>query len=113
MARKKAQKRKADAPQEVSVKVTPEVTENTASYYSNYVAATHSRYDFTLIFARLPSTFTLKPEQHEIVKSGRPLPVEADLQVVVAPQLIPALVDTLIKQKERYESLFGSIEKGK
>ncbi len=111
MARKKTRKRKVDSPQEIEVKITPDVTENTPFYYSNYISVGHSRYDFILTLVRLPTI--LKPDQQEIAKKGKPLPIEAALQIIVSPQLIPGLIDALNAQKERYETRFGKIEKGK
>lgn len=112
MATKKTRKRKkAVSPQVLEITISPQVTENTTYYYFNYIAVTHSRYDFALAFARLP--VTLKPEQEEIAKKGKPIPVEADLQVVISPELISGLIDALTRQKDKYEARFGKREKGK
>jgi hypothetical protein len=111
MARKKVRKRKVDSPKEIDFKITPDVTKNTPPYNTNYIAVTHSRYDFTLTLIKLPTA--LRPEQEEILKKGQRLPIEAALQVVVPPQLIPGLIDALNGQKDKYEKRFGKIEKGK
>lgn len=111
MARKKKQKAKVEvAPEKkIEVKIAPHVTENTPSYYCNYVSVIHSRYDFTLMLAKLPTM--LKPEQ--LALGGKDvLPVEAALEVVISPKLISPLIEALRTQKDRYEAQFGKIEKG-
>ena len=105
------QEGKAAIPPEVEVKIAPEITENTPSYYCNFVSVSHSPYYFTLTLVRLPTT--LKPEQKEILEKGRRLSVEATLQIIISPRLMPGLIDALSKQKGKYEQRFGEIEKRK
>lgn len=113
MAAKKQRKPKADSPGqiEIEIKVAPEVTENTPFYYSNYISVSNSPYDFTLTLVRLPTSLT--PEQKEIAKKGKRVPIEAALQIIFSPQLISGLIDALSKQKNNYEARFGKIEKEK
>ncbi len=111
MAPKRMQERRKGNSQEVELKIVPEVAESTSSYYCNFAGVTHSRYDFVLTLARFPTT--LKPEQQELVMKGKPLPVEAALQVIVSPQLVPGLIRALSEQMKNYEARFGRIERRK
>lgn len=108
MPRKSARRARADGAREIAVRIAPQVTENTPFYYCNYVSVMHSRYEFTLNLLRVPALLTR--EQEVIAKRQKPLPIEAALQVVVPPQLIPGLINALSEQKRRYETHFGKIE---
>ena len=111
MAAKKQKKKKADSPEGIDVKLVPEVTENTPFYYSNHISVGHTRFDFTLSLLRVPTT--LKPEQMEMAEKGKPVPMEAALQIIISPPMISRLIDALSNQKDNYEKRFGNIEKGK
>ena len=111
MAPKNAEKNKTEGPQEIEIKIAPEVTENTPSYYCNFVSVGHSKYDFTLTILRLPTT--LKPDQVELAKKGKRVPVEAAFEIIISPQLISGLIDALSVQKRKYEEQFGKIQEEK
>ena len=111
MERKAVGKSKSPKEEKVEVKIAPEVTENTPTYYCNYVSVTHSPYDFSLTLVRLPTS--LKPEQIELVRKQKPLPIEAAFQIIVSPRLIPGLINALNEQRKKYEARLGEIKEGK
>lgn len=73
---------------------------DTPSYYANYVAVSHTPYDFTLSVAKVPSP--LPPELLELAQQGKPMPMEALVQIVLPPLLIDGLIKALIEQKEKH-----------
>lgn len=111
MALKGKQERRDENSQEIELKIVPEVTESTSSYYCNWASVTHSPYDFILTLARIPTT--LKAEQQELAIKRKPIPVEAALQVIFSPKLLPRLIDALSNQMEKYEEKFGKIQREK
>jgi len=94
-------------PDRIPVKIQPDPKPDTPSYYINYVAVTHSEYDFLVTVLRAPTQLT--PEQIELAKSGRAVPVEPLLQLIVPPRLVDGLIKALSIQKERYEHENGPI----
>ena len=84
----------------VSTPILLDVKPDTPSYYVNYVGVSHTAYDFTLSVSRIPSP--LPQEQVDLVKSGKPLSIEASLQIIIPPLLIDGLIKALIDQKERH-----------
>lgn len=94
-------KRDSSKRQEITTQVRLDVRPDTPSFYVNYIAVSHTPYEFTLSATKIPSP--LAPEQLETAKSGKPIPVEAVLQIVVPPLLVDGLIKALIDQKGRYE----------
>jgi hypothetical protein len=78
-----------------------DIRPDTPSFYVNYITVSHTAYDFTLSATKIPSPFT--PEQVEVAKNGKPILLEAMLQVVLPPLLVEGLIKALIDQKEKYE----------
>lgn len=70
------------------------------SYYVNYVNVSHGPYDFTLSATKIPSP--LSSEQMEALKSGKPIEIEALLQITVPPALIEGLIKALTEQQQMY-----------
>lgn len=87
--------------QEMTVQIRLDIKPDTPSYYVNYVAVSHTPYDFTLSVTKIPSPPT--PEQIEIIKTGNPIPLEAILQIVMPPLLIDGLIKALVDQQTKYE----------
>jgi hypothetical protein len=92
---------KKNQPQQMSAQIALDLKPDTPSYYVNYLAVNHTAYEFTLSVAKLPSPFT--QEQFEFVKSGKPIPVEPILQLVIPPLVVDGLINALIDQKAKYE----------
>jgi hypothetical protein len=87
--------------QEITTQVQLAVKVDTPSYYVNYIGVSHTAYDFTLSVIKIPSPLT--QELAEIAKSGKPMPLEPILQLVVPPLLVDGLIKALVDQKQKYE----------
>jgi len=87
--------------QEVTAQVRLDMKPDTPSYYVNYIAVSHSAYEFTLSATKMPSPLT--QEQLELAKSGQQIPLEPIVQLVIPPLLIDGLMKALVDQKARYE----------
>jgi hypothetical protein len=83
------------------------LTAATATHYVNHAEVTHTAHDFTLALARVPSR--LPVAQISGPQSAAPLTLDAAVQLVVPPTLVPALIRVLSAQKEQYEKQFGEI----
>jgi hypothetical protein len=92
---------KKQQQQELSAQIRLEVKSDTPSYYVNFIAVSHTPYDFTLSAVKMPSP--LAQEQIELAQSGSQIPVEPILQLVIPPLLIDGLIDALIDQKAKHE----------
>ncbi len=92
---------KRTASNQKQAQVQLDVRSDTPSYYVNYVGVSHTPYDFTLSVTKIPSPFTA--EQIAIAKSGKPIPIEAIVQLVMPPLLIDGLIKALLDQKEKHE----------
>ena len=101
-------KRKA-AAKPVTVTFRTEVTESTASYYCNLIAVNHTAFEFVLNMLKPPATLTA--EQLDLARKGKPVPVEALLQVTIPSKLMPSFIKALQTQKGLYEASFGPLEK--
>lgn len=94
---------------ELASQILLDVKPDTPSYYVNYIGVSHTAYDFTLNVCRIPSP--LLPAQLENAKSGKPIPLEPLLQIVVAPLLVDGLIKALIDQKGKYAVTLAQQEK--
>jgi hypothetical protein len=83
------------------------LTAATPTHYVNHAEVTHTAHDFTLALARVPSR--LPVAQISGPQSAAPLTLDAAVQLVIPPTLIPALIRVLSVQKEQYEKQFGEI----
>jgi hypothetical protein len=92
--------KKQQAP-ELTAQLRIDVNSDTPSYYVNFMAVSHTAYDFTLTVTKIPSPLT--QEQAEFAKSGKQIPVEPILQLVMPPLLIDGLIKALTDQKEKHE----------
>jgi hypothetical protein len=88
-------------PQLLTLRPTLVLTDDTPTYYVNHAEFAGGTYDISMIVARLPSRPT--PEQIEAAKVSQAIHVEAELQLVFPPSLLPALIRALTSQKEAYE----------
>ncbi|MGH9715284.1 MAG: hypothetical protein ACRD4R_00920 [Candidatus Acidiferrales bacterium] len=101
---KRTSKPKGEDKTKAAAKVTGQIAiesrPDTPSYYANYVAVSHTPYDFTLSVAKVPSPLT--SELMALAQQGKPMPMEALLQIVLPPLLIDGLIKALIDQKEKH-----------
>lgn len=95
------------SPKSLPIKIQVDPKTDTPSYYVNYIAVTHSEYDFMVMALRIPSHLT--PEQTELAKKSSAVSVEPILQLIVPPRLIDGLIRALTIQKEKYEQEHGPI----
>src|SRR5947209_3096328 len=98
MAKRRA---KTQEEQKLTVQVQIVASTDTPSYYVNYIGVSHTPYDFTLSVTKVPSPAT--QEQMELVNAGKPLPLEAILQLVIPPLLVDGLISALTDQKQKYQ----------
>lgn len=94
---------------QVTAQIRLDIKPDTPAYYVNYMAVTHSVYDFCIGVARLPSQLT--SDQAELVKKGETVPIEATLQLIVPPPLIDGLIKALVDQKQKYEENLAKAKK--
>jgi hypothetical protein len=87
--------------QKLNANAQIDVRPDTPNYYINYILVSHTAYDFTLSAAKIPSPYT--PEQIDAAKAGKPISLEATVQVVFPSLLIDGLIKALVIQKEKQE----------
>ena len=106
-----ARKRSPKKPESLVVNFTPDISDTTASYYCNFLQVKHSEYEFIITIFQSPAT--LKPEQLDLAKKGRPIPLEPLAQIIMPAKVGVGLIDALTAQRLKYESIFGSLKVGK
>lgn len=88
--------------QEATVNIRVDVRPDTPSHYVNYIAVSHTAYEFTVSACKMPTP--LLPEQVELAKSGQQIPLEPLVQLIVPPLLVDGLIKALVDQKVKYET---------
>lgn len=109
MAAKKKTKKKAKASQPLEVEISMLGLDDDHALYVNFAEVTHSAHEFMLSFGRVPT----KPSNSQMLEAKRTkiLPIVSDVQVLLPPTVIKALVSALETQIEKYEAGHGKIEK--
>ena len=92
---------KKQQAKELNAQIRIDVRSDTPSYYVNFIAVSHTAYDITLSVAKIPSPLT--QEQTEFATSGKQIPIEPILQLVIPPLVADGLIKALIDQKARHE----------
>ena len=87
--------------QELTANIQWDVKPDTPSYYVNYIGVSHTAYDFTLSAAKIPSPLT--QEQAELAKSGKQIPLEPIIQLIIPSLLVDGLIKALTDQKSKHE----------
>ena len=95
-----------ERPPTTSLRIVAGPTEDTPSYYCNFVETVCSPHEMALNFVRVPTKLTAA--QTEEAKGGT-LNLEPAVQVFFAPTLLPALVRALTALRENFERQFGAI----
>jgi len=85
------------APIQAVSNVQLDVKLDTPNYYSNFVFVSHTPYDLTLSFGKVPSPPTA--EHIAAAKAGEPIILEAILQITMPPLLLDGLINALNEQK--------------
>ena len=75
--------------------------------YSNYMEVSHSKYEFMLSVARVPTK--LNASASAFAKEHGELVLEPQVQILFPPQLIAGLIKALEVQRDEYETHFGKI----
>jgi hypothetical protein len=79
----------------------------TPTYYVNHAEITSNPFEVTISFARFPSKFS--PGASETIGTTGILEVEAELQVLIPPTLLPGLIRALTTQKATLDAMMGPI----
>jgi hypothetical protein len=93
------------APETVQVRAAVEVPEGTPSYYANFIEITHTKWDFSLVAARLPAKWT--PSKVAEMQATGSLAIPAEMTLVIPTTLVAGLIRALTVQKEAYEKETG------
>lgn len=109
MPRKKISPRKASIP--IPIQFHPEITESTPTYYSNFVQVSHTPYEFSLTFAKIPSPPNV--DQIAMAQAGKPVKIESLMQIAIPVKLMPGLLEALLNQKELYEKSDKKVNQSK
>lgn len=97
----------AASGKEISVKPVLDVSEDSGFVYANHAEVGHSRHEFFVLFAKIPSK--IPRSRLEIVKASGELHFDASVQLVIPPSLIGGLIKALSDQRAKYEKEFGPI----
>lgn len=89
----------------VPARIVCEVLDGTPSHYANFAEITHTKWDFSLIAARLP----IKPTMAQVaeIQATGILALPAEVTISFAPHIIPGLIRALTIQKDAYEKDTG------
>ena len=104
----RAQAKKTEEAQILALSIALEPTDDIPSYYINHIEISHTRHDFGLDCAHLPTTLSAKVID-EVKRSGV-LSWEPLIRLIVPPTLIPGLIRALQAQQSKYEDRFGKIK---
>src|SRR3989338_3017784 len=91
----------AQSPKPMKVNLGIQLSTETAIYYVNHAEVSHIQQEFGLLVARLPTKLTL--EQQKAVKQSGTLTVEAVVQLLFSPTIVPGLINALQTQMGLYE----------
>lgn len=87
------------------VRIVVEVSDDTPKHYANFAEVIHTKWDFSLIAARLP----IKPTMAQIadMQASGILALPGEVTISFPPHLMPGLIRALTIQKEAYEKDTG------
>jgi len=83
------------------IKIIPSLEPRLGRVYSNYVSVSHTKYDFTIRFGDLPPGGDV-----ERLRRGNELPISNIAEIIVAPVLIPAIIEALDVTYKSYLELY-------
>ena len=103
-----AAKIKEVAPEEkiLEVKIIPSLEPKLGRVYSNYVQVSYSQYDFTIRFGDAPPGGDV-----ERLKQGNEIIIPNIIDIIVVPELIPAIITTLDTAHKAYLELVKGVAK--
>jgi hypothetical protein len=85
----------------IELKINLEVSDSSASYYSNYFEIAHTSNDFTIYGGRIPAKLT--PQRLNTAKESGRLTIEADVEITFPATIMISLLRVLNTQKESFE----------
>lgn len=104
----RAKKAKTRTPEPPSLKAVKVVVEPSGDpVYANFAEVSAAQHEFQISFALTPSK--PNPEILEQAKAGE-IHLEALVQILLPPTIIPGLIKALITTKEQYEAMIGPIK---
>lgn len=101
---------KTESPTALAARIVLDVGSDIPSYYINYADVAQSSHEFTLTVGKTPTR--LSQQSIRDVQATGELHVEAMLQLILPPTLLPSLIKALTSQKDLYEHTFGTIRDG-
>lgn len=107
-SRKRSRKPSIQKPEKIRIQFIPSVTGNTPLYHCDSVRVGHNEYEFILTIFHSPPV--LQPEQLELARKGRPVPLEPLAYVTIPAKVAPGLIDALTSQRLKYEATFGPLK---
>lgn len=99
-----------EAPTSIAARVTLEVGSDVPSYYVNYADLAQSTHEFTLTVAKVATRLGAQAVK-DLQVTGE-MRVDALLQLVMPPTLLPSLIKAMTVQRDLYEKTYGSIRDG-
>lgn len=101
-------KRKKAAPktETVTLKILPALEPKLGRVYSNYIQVSHSQYEFTIRFGDAPSGEALVR-----LKQGDNITIPNIVEIIVVPDLIPAIMNVLDTNYKKFlEQFRGTVK---
>jgi hypothetical protein len=98
---------KPKAAKSANVRIVVDIPDGSEPYYANHVEVGCSKYDFFLLFARMPTK--LPPAVVQAVLDTGEIHVPSTVQVVVPASIVAGLIRALEIQKAKYEKDNGEI----
>lgn len=96
-------------PKPTTLRIQVEAPSDLPFHYANYIGVSHSKNEFALSIARIPTLFN--SARLKEIKDKGVLDIEPDLQIVIPTTVIRGLIRALEIQLGLYETNFGKIEK--
>lgn len=92
---------KAAVPAVLAVRIAVDIPDGTPAHYANFIEISHTKWDFSLIGARLPAKHSAA--QFAEMQATGILSLPADVTINFPPTLMAGLIRALTTQKEAYE----------
>jgi hypothetical protein len=75
--------------------------------YANHFEVSQSIHEFSIVAARAPSR--VSTDMIELLRGGNPVPINAQVQLLIPPTVVPRLIVALQRQVEKYVEQHGQI----
>jgi hypothetical protein len=106
MPNKSKAKAKIEVKEEkgVTVAIVPHEKVEMERIYSNFVAVRHTPYDFTLEFCEF---LPVSEGSNQEVRKSKQVNAEIKAKILMPTQIIPALIEALADNYDKYEKTYG------